>query len=118
MLGRRKGARDPITHPTASADALRIAGEAPELLDRAAGVDWYERAGNDIDFAAYMLCRLRRAQAGEKGGPSHGDEAVRAALLQAEPESLVWFTSRAISYMDETGFPEAVEQWFAETGRN
>lgn len=99
----------------ASAEASRIADEAPLLLDRAAGVDWYERAGNDIDFAAYMLCRLRRARAGEKGGLSHGDEAVRVALLQADPESLVWFTSRAISYMDETGFPEAVEPWFAET---
>ncbi len=114
MRGRGKGARDPITHPTASAEALLIADEAPELLDRAAGVEWYERPGNDIDRAAYMLCRLRRARAGEKGGPSHGDEAVRAALLQAEPESLVWFTSRAISYMDETGFPEAVERWFVQ----
>jgi hypothetical protein len=99
----------------ASAEASRIANEAPLLLDRAAGVEWYEWAGNDIDFAAYMLCRLRRARAGEKGGPSHGDEAVRVALLQADPEALVWFASRAISYMDETGFPEAVERWFAET---
>jgi len=118
MLGRNKGGRDPVTHPTASAEAVRIADEAPGLLDRAAGVEWYERGGNDIDLAAYMLCRLRRARAGEKGGPSHGDEAVRTALLQAEPESLVWFTSRAISYMDETGFPESVERWFAQSEKS
>jgi hypothetical protein len=118
MRDRRKAARDPITHPTASAEAVRIAGDAPQLLDRAAGVEWYEHAGTDIDRAAYMLCRLRRARAGEKGGPSYGDEAVRAALLQVEPESLVWFTSRAISYMDETGFPESVERWFAEPEGN
>ena len=63
--------------------ASGLADEAPLLLDRAAGVEWYERPGNDVDFAAYMLCRLRRARAGEKGGPQHGDEAVRAALARA-----------------------------------
>jgi len=99
----------------AADDASRLTDETPALLDRALGVEWYDRAGNDVDLAAYVLCRLRRARAGEKGGPLHGDEAVRAALVQANPEALVWFASRAISYMDETGFPEAVEPWFAET---
>jgi len=97
----------------AADDASRLTDEASPLLDRALGVEWYERAGNEVDFAAYVLCRLRRARAGEKGGPLHGDEAVRVALVQANPEALVWFASRAISYMDETGFPEAVEPWFA-----
>jgi hypothetical protein len=119
VLSRGRDARGRATSDaTASAEASRIAEEAPQLLDRAAGVEWYERGGNDIDFAAYMLCRLRRARAGEKGGPWHGDDAVRAALTQAEPESLVWIASRAISYMDESGFPEAVERWFAEAGAN
>lgn len=95
--------------------ASRIADEAPALLDRASGVQWYEQPGNDVDFAAYMLCRLRRARAGEHSGHLHGDEAVRTALLQADQEALIWFASRAISYMDESGFPEAVERWFAET---
>ena len=45
----------------------------------------------------------------------HGDEAVRTALLQADQEALIWFASRAISYMDESGFPEAVERWFVAT---
>ena len=113
--------RDPNTdgsghttkHFLAGSTASSIADDAPGLLDRAAGVEWYERPGTDVDFAAYMLCRLRRARAGEKGGPVHGDEAVRAALYQTEPEALVWFASRAVSYMDENGFPEAVERWFA-----
>jgi hypothetical protein len=26
---------------------------------------------------------------------------------------VLWLASRAISYMDETGFPEAVEPWLA-----
>ena len=99
----------------AADDASRLTDEASPLLDRALGVEWYDRAGNDVDLAAYVLCRLRRARAGEKGGPLHGDEAVRVALVQANPEALVWFASRAVSYMDETGFPEAVEPWFAET---
>jgi len=99
----------------AADDASRLANEASPLVDRALGADWYNRPGNDVDFAAYMLCRLRRARAGEKGGPLHGDEAVRVALIRANPEALVWLASRAISYMDETGFPEAVEPWFAKT---
>lgn len=107
----------PVTRPLAAAHvASGIADEAPLLIDRASGVEWYEQRGSDIDFAAYMLCRLRRVRGGEKGGPFHGDEAVRAALFQADPEAVVWFASRAVSYMDENGFPEAVEVWFAETG--
>ena len=98
----------------AAGDASRLTDEASSLLDSALGVEWYERAGNEVDFAAYVLCRLRRARAGEKGGPVHGDEAVRVALVQANPEALVWFASRAVSYMDEAGFPEAVDPWFAE----
>lgn len=109
--GREDGGRT-ARHLVPGAEASRIADEAPAVLDRASGVEWYERPGTDIDFAAYVLCRLRRARAGEKGGPVYGDEAVRAALHQAEPDALVWFASRAISYMDENGFPEAVERWF------
>ena len=101
----------------AADDASRLTDEASPLLDHALGVEWYDRAGNEVDFAAYVLCRLRRARAGEKGGPLHGDEAVRAALARANPEALIWLASRAISYMDETGFPEAVEPWFTETKR-
>lgn len=107
-------ARGRKTKSVVAADAAsRFTDEASPLLDRALGVEWYDRAGNEVDFAAYVLCRLRRAGAAEKGGPLHGDEAVRVALAQANPEALVWFASRAISYMDETGFPEAVEPWFA-----
>lgn len=110
------GTRRATRHVFAGVEASSIADDAPEILDRAAGVEWYERPGTDVDFAAYMLCRLRRARAGEKGGPVHGDEAVRTALLQADPEALVWFASRAVSYMDENGFPESVERWFVAAG--
>jgi len=51
----------------AAEDASRFAGEAGLLLDRAVGVEWYERPGSDVDLAALTLCRLRRARAGEKG---------------------------------------------------
>jgi hypothetical protein len=60
---------------------------------------------------------LRRARGGEKGGPEHGDEAVRQVLGDASSPALVWLASRAISYMDETGFPEAVEPWFPMDAR-
>jgi len=92
----------------AAEDAARLAAEAAERIDRALGAGWYERPGK-ADLAALTLCRLRRARAGEKSGAEHGDEAVRQALARAKPEAVVWLASRAISYMDENGFPEAVE---------
>jgi hypothetical protein len=98
----------------AAEDVGRLAEQAAPRIDRAVGVEWYERHGSEIDHAALTLCRLRRARAGEKGGPGHGDEAVRLALGQVSTPALVWLASRAVSYMDETGFPEAVEHWFPE----
>ena len=84
------------------------------MLEGVDGVDWYHERGSAVDRAAFVLCRLRRARAGLHGGPEHGDEAVRAALAEASPEAVLWLASRAVSYMDETGFPEAVELWFRE----
>ena len=97
----------------ATEDAARLSAAARERIDEAAGVGWYE-PGNASDRAALTLCRLRRARAGERGGTEHGDAAVREALAQADPTALVWIASRAISYMDESGFPHAVELWFPD----
>jgi hypothetical protein len=96
----------------AAEDAGRLRDEAGAQLDRAVGVGWYDRPGNEVDAAALTLCRLRRARSGEKGGPEYGDEAVREVLHQASMPALVWLASRAISYMDESGYPEVVEPWF------
>ena len=98
----------------ADSEALQLAEEAPPLVDRAAGVDWYSRPGTEVDLAAHTLCLLRRARAGASGGTMHGDEAVRRVLAAANPEAVVWLASRAISYLDETGFPEDVEPWFRD----
>jgi hypothetical protein len=98
----------------AAEEAGAHADEAIGLLDRAVGVEWYREHGTDIDHAAFSLCMLRRARAGQKGGPQSGDDAVRAILAGARPEAVLWLASRAISYMDETGFPEAVRPWFPE----
>lgn len=95
-------------------DAARLAADGGAFLERAVGVQWYEIAGNDADRAALVLCRLRRASAGQFGGPTFGDDAVRAVLEQASPGALVWIASRAISYMDENGFVEAVEPWLGQ----
>jgi hypothetical protein len=95
-----------------NAGALR--DRAAPLIDRAVGVEWYRQHGTDIDHAALTLCLLRRARAGETGGPQGGDDAVRVALAEARPEAVLWLASRAISYMDETGYPEAVRPWFPE----
>jgi len=98
----------------AAEDAARLAEEAAAQCERATGVEWYERPGSEVDRATFTLCRLRRARAGEKGSPHHGDEAVRAALADASTPALVWMLSRAISYLDESGFPEVVEPWFPD----
>jgi hypothetical protein len=98
----------------AAEDAGRFAEEATSSIEGANGVEWYKYAGNKADRAAFHLCRLRRARSGERGGPQYGDEAVRLALRKASPDALIWIASRAISYMDENGFPEAVEAWFPD----
>ena len=98
----------------AAEEAGTLSAEAGPLVEAAVGADWYFSGGSEVDRAAYALCRLRRARAGEKGGPLHGDEAVRAVLSEVSPAALVWLASRTISYLDESGFPEAVEEWFPE----
>jgi hypothetical protein len=98
----------------AAGEADRLAEEAPGLVDAAVGVEWYSRVANDVDLATYKLCLLRRARAGERGATSHGDDAVRAALGTASPEAVVWLASRAISCLDENGYPDDLEPWFRD----
>ena len=112
VFPRKDERKTPPADFVAAEDAGHLADEAGEQLDAALGVEWYKQHGGDADRAALTLCRLRRARAGERGGSTHGDEAVRQVLGQASPEALLWIASRAISYMDENGFPEAVEPWF------
>jgi len=100
-------------HAFAADDSAQLFAEAVTRVEAALGAGWYD-AGGEADRAALTLCRLRRARAGERGGAEHGDEAVREALAAASPEAARWIASRAISYLDESGFPQLVEQWFPE----
>jgi hypothetical protein len=109
--GMVRGAADDFA---AAEDAGQLANQAPPAIAEAAGADWYHEHGSGADRAAYVLCRLRRARAGQRQSPTAGDEAVRAALSQADPDAVVWLASRAISFMDENGFPEAVEPWIEQ----
>jgi hypothetical protein len=93
-------------------DAARLVESAGRRLEEAIDVEWYEQHGTEVDHAALTLCRIRRAVAGQKGAPEHGDEAVRYVLDTASHDAIVWIASRAISYMDENGFPDAVAPWF------
>ncbi len=113
----RRGETPPRKAPddfVAAEDAGRLAARAAAALAQADGVDWYEENGGSVDEAAFALCRLRRAEAGLRGGPQPGDAAVRRVLEAAPPEAVLWLASRTISYLDETGFPEAVEAWFPD----
>jgi hypothetical protein len=98
----------------AAEDAARLSGEAATKVEHAVGVEWYRERRNEVDRAALALCRLRRAKAGQLGSPHQGDAAVRDALAEVSAPALVWLTSRAISYMDESGFPDDVAPWFRE----
>ncbi len=86
----------------------------PELLERAVGVQWYRQARNRRRPAPRSALQAPPARAGVRGGPEPATTRC-AAPLEVSPEAVVWLASRAISYMDETGFPEAVEPWFRET---
>jgi len=114
QIPRKDEKRDGARFFVASEDASRLADETGALLERAVGIEWYDSYGSDVDLAALNLCRLRRAGAGIGGAIGHGDVAVRRVLEQASPQALTWIASRAISYMDESGFPEAVAPWFRE----
>ena len=92
-------------------DAQQLASRSPVLVDSAGGASWYTDPGNPVDVAIFALCRLRRAASADRKRTEAGDEAVRAALEQAQPEAVVWLASRVVSYMDEQGFPEQVEPW-------
>jgi hypothetical protein len=89
-------------------DFSELVEAAPSLLDVATGATWYG-IDSPVDEALVAFCRLRRAAAGGAGGPEAGDAAVRNALGDASPGAVLWALSRAVSYMDEQGFPEEWE---------
>ena len=99
----------------AGEDAGRLAEEAQAQLEQAIGTTWYDVPGGGADRAAVTLCLLRRAAATVGGGTGRGDDAVRRVLEDASPVALVWIASRAISYMDENGFPELIGPWLDDT---
>ncbi len=92
----------------AAEDAAALEERIVGLVNDANESSWYHEEGNDADVATAALCRLRRAAAGAARGAEGGDEAVRRALEAADPAAVVWVASRAISYMDEQGFPDFV----------
>ena len=98
----------------AGEDAGRLADDARGQIEQAIGVSWYDVPGGGADRATTTLCLLRRAAATVGGGTGHGDEAVRRVLEDASPVALAWITSRAISYMDENGFPELMSPWLED----
>jgi hypothetical protein len=89
-------------------DGGRLIDSLGPLLERVQGSSWYEAPGADVDVAMARLCLLRRAKSGEQGEMNAGDDAVRLVLTGTDPDALVWLLSRAVSYMDEHGFPDFV----------
>jgi hypothetical protein len=102
------GRGDPRTGDLSKFDADRLETSLKPLLEQARGVSWYETAGSAVDVATARLCLLRRARSAVAADPVAGDEGVRLVLAETEPETVAWLLSRAISYMDEQGFPDHV----------
>ncbi len=97
-------------------DADRLEASLGPLLEGAYNVSWYDELGSDVDVATARLCLLRRARAGASGSGKAGDDAVRLVLTEADNDVVVWLLSRAISYMDEQGFPDHVPgAWLDES---
>jgi hypothetical protein len=89
-------------------DAARLEESLVPLLEAAKNVSWYDAPGQEADLAMARLCLLRRARAGASASAAAGDEGVRVLLTETDHEAVVWMLSRAVSYMDEQGFPEIV----------
>jgi hypothetical protein len=102
------GRSEPRVGDLSKHDAARLEESLAQLLANVQGVSWYDEPGREADLAAARLCLLRRARAGSDARQEAGDDAVRLVLTEAEPEAVVWLLSRAISYMDEQGFPDLV----------
>lgn len=102
------GRSDPRVGDLSKHDAARLVESLSPLFEHAKGSSWYEDPGAPVDVAMARLCLLRRARAGAAANVEAGDEAVRALLVDADREAVVWLLSRAVSYMDEQGFPDVV----------
>jgi hypothetical protein len=109
------GRGDPRTGDLSKHDAARIEETLAPLIEHAKDVSWYDEPGADVDVATARLCLLRRARAGAAASVEAGDDAVRLVLTEADKDAVVWLLSRAISYMDEQGFPDFVPgAWLQE----
>jgi hypothetical protein len=101
------GRSEPRVGDLSNHDAVQLEESLATVIADAQGVSWYE-PGREADLAIARLCLLRRARAGVGASPEAGDDAVRLVLTESDPESVIWLLSRAVSYMDEQGFPELV----------
>ena len=110
MQRRPRFGETPVPRETnpAGADVAELSEQIEPRLARAFGASWYEEERNPVDLAVLALCRLRRAGSGGSGTAEGGDALVRAALGKVDVEIALWIASRAISYMDEHGFPESL----------
>jgi hypothetical protein len=102
------GRSEPKVSDLSRHDAARLEESLVPLMEAAKNVTWYDAPGREADLAMARLCLLRRARAGASASAAAGDEGVRTLLTETDHETVVWLLSRAISYMDEQGFPDVV----------
>ncbi len=102
------GRSEPRVSDLSKHDAARLEESLVPLMEAAKSISWYDAPGQEADLAVARLCLLRRARAGASASAAAGDEGVRMLLSETDHDAVVWLLSRAISYMDEHGFPDLV----------
>ncbi len=102
------GKREPRVTDLSQTDAIRLEESVGPLLAEAKDVSWYDEPGVEVDLATARLCLLRRARCRRGASVDAGDDKVRLILGETDKDTVVWLLSRAISYMDEQGFPDLV----------
>ena len=91
----------------------RLADEATRVDDRAR-LDWYEQHGSADDSRGADALPAPAREGRRDGAARRRATKPCAACSSRRAGCALWIASRAISYMDENGFPEAVEPWFDE----
>ena len=111
------GRSEPKVSDLSKYEAARLEASLVPLIEAAKNVSWYDAPGGEADLAVARLCLLRRARAGASASAAAGDEGVRLLLSETDHEAVVWLLSRAVSYMDEQGFPDIVPgSWLEPEG--
>ena len=110
IFPRKDAKQRPADAIAAAEDAGQLALQAAKAIDDAVGSGWYAEHGNRPTGPRLSSVGCDGHEAGSGKAPRRETTpCARRSVRRAE--AVVWLASRAISYMDENGFPEAAEPY-------